>query len=65
MSTLNSQMVRFKFRTILIPGRPSQSHAEHRAIVEAVAAGQASEAEQAMRLHLDNVAQALERFGGG
>jgi DNA-binding FadR family transcriptional regulator len=56
--------VRFQFRTILIPGRPSQSHAEHLAIVEAVAGGHASEAEQAMRTHLDNVAHALERFGG-
>ena len=26
---LNSQMVRFQFRTILIPGRPAQSHEEH------------------------------------
>jgi DNA-binding GntR family transcriptional regulator len=65
VSTLNSQMVRFQFRTILIPGRPSQSHAEHRAIVEAVAAGHDSEAEDAMRLHLQSVAQALERFGSG
>ncbi|MGZ4201650.1 MAG: GntR family transcriptional regulator [Thermoleophilaceae bacterium] len=59
--SLNSQLVRFQFRTILIPGRPSQSHAEHTAIVEAVAAGRADEAERAMRTHLDNVAHALER----
>ena len=38
ISALNSQMVRFQFRTILIPGRPAQSHQEHSAIVEAVAA---------------------------
>jgi len=59
--SLNSQLVRFQFRTILIPGRPSQSHAEHSAIVEAVISGDAEGAERAMRTHLDSVAQALER----
>ncbi|HXD59057.1 MAG TPA: GntR family transcriptional regulator [Thermoleophilaceae bacterium] len=59
--SLNSQMVRFQFRTILIPGRPNQSHAEHTAIVDAVIAGDADKAERAMRKHLDNVAHALER----
>jgi DNA-binding GntR family transcriptional regulator len=61
---LNSQMVRFQFRTILIPGRPTQSLDEHLAIVDAVAAGDADEAERAMRTHLNNVAQALERSAG-
>jgi DNA-binding GntR family transcriptional regulator len=61
ISSLNSQMVRFQFRTILIPGRPSQSLQEHRAIVEAVAAGDATKAQRAMHRHLTNVAQALER----
>jgi DNA-binding GntR family transcriptional regulator len=61
ISSLNSQMVRFQFRTILIPGRPAQSLEEHHAIVEAVAAGDATKAERAMRRHLTNVAQALER----
>jgi DNA-binding GntR family transcriptional regulator len=61
ISALNSQMVRFQFRTILIPGRPVQSHQEHSAIVEAVAAGDAKKAERAMHRHLTNVAQALER----
>jgi DNA-binding GntR family transcriptional regulator len=57
--TLNSQMVRFQFRTILIPGRPSRSLDEHNAIVEAVAGGEADEAERAMRRHLNSVAEAL------
>jgi DNA-binding GntR family transcriptional regulator len=63
--SLNSQMVRFQFRTILIPGRPGQSHAEHTAIIEAVIAGDADKAERAMRKHLDNVAHALERSQHG
>lgn len=59
--SLNSQMVRFQFRTILIPGRPSQSLEEHGAIVEAVASGEPDKAERAMKRHLTNVARALER----
>jgi DNA-binding GntR family transcriptional regulator len=56
---LKSQTVRFQFRTILMPGRPSQSAREHAAIVEAIVAGDASAAERAMRTHIDNVAVAL------
>lgn len=60
---LNSQMVRFQFRTILIPGRPAQSLEEHLAIVEAVVAGDSEKAERAMHRHLNNVARALEEVG--
>jgi DNA-binding GntR family transcriptional regulator len=59
VSTLNSQLVRFQYRTILSPGRAEQSHAEHRAIVEAVARADADAAEQAVRGHLAHVVQAL------
>ena len=62
--TLNSQMVRFQFRTILIPGRSAQSLQEHLAIVEAVAAGDAEKADRAMHRHLNNVAHALEQSAG-
>jgi len=58
---LNSQTVRYQYRTILIPGRPAASVAEHTAIVEAVVDGRADEAEAAMRSHLFNVAQAVQR----
>ncbi len=58
---LNSQTVRYQYRTILIPGRPAASVAEHTAIVEAVVAGRPEEAEAAMRNHLFNVAQAVQR----
>jgi DNA-binding GntR family transcriptional regulator len=58
---LNSQMVRFQFRTILIPGRPQQSLGEHGAIVDAVIAGDADKADRAMHAHLTHVAQALEQ----
>ncbi len=58
---LNSQTVRYQFRTILIPGRSTASQAEHAAIVEAVIAREPERAEDAMRRHLFNVADALQR----
>jgi DNA-binding GntR family transcriptional regulator len=58
---LNAQMVRYQYRTILIPGRPAASQAEHAAIVDAVVARQPEQAENAMRRHLFNVAEALQR----
>ncbi len=58
---LNSQTVRYQYRTILIPGRPAASVAEHTAIVDAVVAGRPDDAESAMRSHLFNVAQAVQR----
>jgi DNA-binding GntR family transcriptional regulator len=57
---LNSQMVRFQFRTVLAPGRPAKSVAEHRRIVSAIADRDRAAAERAMREHLTNVAAALE-----
>ncbi|HWE08789.1 MAG TPA: GntR family transcriptional regulator [Solirubrobacteraceae bacterium] len=59
IATLNSQMVRFQYRTILLPGRSEQSLAEHTAIVEAIAAADPEAAETAMRTHLSHVADAL------
>lgn len=61
VGTLNSQMVRFQYRTILLPGRSDRSAAEHAAIVAAVGKGDADGAEDAMRAHLSHVADALRR----
>lgn len=59
IAALNSQMVRFQYRTILLPGRSERSFAEHTAIVDAIAAGDGDGAEAAMRAHLSQVADAL------
>ena len=56
---LISQIVRYQYRTVLLPGRPERSHREHTAIVEAIAAGDGDAAEKAMRRHLSHVADAL------
>jgi DNA-binding GntR family transcriptional regulator len=58
---LNSQTVRYQYRTILIPGRSAASVAEHAAIVEAISAGKPDEAEAAMRKHLFNVAESVRQ----
>jgi DNA-binding GntR family transcriptional regulator len=57
--TLSSQLVRFQYRTVLLPGRSEQSYAEHTEIVESIAARDAEAAEEAMRGHLSRVAEAL------
>jgi DNA-binding GntR family transcriptional regulator len=59
ISALNSQIVRFQYRTILAPGRSEASFAEHTAIVDAIVAGDAVTAETEMRRHLSNVVEAL------
>lgn len=64
ISTLKSQLVRFQYRTILLPGRSERSFGEHQAIVDAVAAGDSDGAEDAMRTHLSHVAEALRASRG-
>jgi DNA-binding GntR family transcriptional regulator len=59
ISMLKSQLVRFQYRTIMLPGRTERSFEEHSAIVAAVGAGDADAAEDAMRRHLSHVAEAL------
>jgi DNA-binding GntR family transcriptional regulator len=58
ISALKSQLVRFQYRTILLPGRSERSFAEHTAVVDAIASGDGDAAEQAMRTHLSHVADA-------
>ncbi len=57
--TLSPQIVRFQYRTVLLPGRPDHSFAEHSAIVEAITGRDPDAAEEAMRNHLLQVADAL------
>ncbi|MEN3611674.1 GntR family transcriptional regulator [Plantactinospora sp. ZYX-F-223] len=58
---LRAQLVRFQYRTILVPGRPNRSFEEHTAIVEAIAARDPDAAEAAMRQHLGHVESTLAR----
>jgi DNA-binding GntR family transcriptional regulator len=59
LATLRSQLVQSTFNSIYGPGRPQLSAAEHRAIVDAIAARDPVAAERAMREHLAHVTDAL------
>jgi DNA-binding GntR family transcriptional regulator len=56
---LGAQVVRHQFRLSLQPGRPAVSLPQHERIIECVVAREPDAAEQAMRLHLSSVAEAL------
>lgn len=59
LDRLRGQNVRHQFRLATQPGRPQISLPEHLAIIDAVCAGDAEAAEQAMRAHLHSVLDAL------
>ncbi|MCS7174066.1 MAG: GntR family transcriptional regulator [Armatimonadetes bacterium] len=58
---LQVQNVRYRYRTVLFPGRLGESLEEHRAVVEAVATGDPDAAEAAMRHHLKRVIEAMHQ----
>lgn len=66
ITRLRAQVIRFQFRTILLPGRTEVSFNEHKEVVEAIVARKAHEAELLMRRHLDRIAEDLgDRKGMG
>jgi DNA-binding GntR family transcriptional regulator len=64
LALLNSQVVRFQFRAILIPGRAAKSFGEHEAIVDAIKAHDSERARTAMTHHLAHVVEALRQAIG-
>lgn len=64
VASLRAQMVRYQYRTILVPGRSRHSFSEHSRIVEAITRHDAAAAEAAMRAHLTNVTGTLVRTAG-
>ena len=61
LSLLNSQIVRYQFRAILIPGRADNSLSEHKAIVDAIRLKDPKKAGAAMAKHLTYVTEALRK----
>jgi DNA-binding GntR family transcriptional regulator len=59
VDSLSAQLVRYQYRTVLVPGRARASLQEHQVIVDAIAAGDGDRAERAMRRHLANVAETV------
>lgn len=60
---LRGQAVRFQFQLARQPGRPSVSLPQHLAIIEAVCRHDPEGAAEAMRLHLESVADAIRASG--
>ncbi|QDG90071.1 GntR family transcriptional regulator [Pseudarthrobacter sp. NIBRBAC000502770] len=56
---LRGQAVRFQFRLARQPGRPAVSLPQHLAVIDAVCAHDADAAAEAMRVHLESVADAI------
>jgi DNA-binding GntR family transcriptional regulator len=62
VENLRNRAAHHAFRLAMFPGRAEESLPQHRAIVDAVVAGDADRAEQAMRAHLTSVISALQRW---
>jgi DNA-binding GntR family transcriptional regulator len=59
VANLRDRSAHHQFRLAVMPGRPEESLQQHAAIVEAIVAGDAGAAEEAMREHLSSVIEAL------
>lgn len=57
---LKAQMRKYNAKTILVPGRDSNSYAEHRAILDAIRNRDVIAAESAVRTHVENVRKTFE-----
>jgi DNA-binding GntR family transcriptional regulator len=60
---LRNRAVSHQYRLAMMPGRPTESLAQHAAIVEAVVAGDQVAAAAAMDAHLGSVLDVLSRWG--
>ncbi len=63
VANLRDRSAHHQYRLALMPGRPLESLEQHRAIVEAVAAGDEATAAAAMNAHLLSVIDVLGRWG--
>lgn len=63
VANLRDRSAHHQYRLALMPGRPSESLGQHRAIVDAVARGDEPGATQAMHDHLMSVIDVLSRWG--
>ncbi|KLU27175.1 hypothetical protein EOS_05655 [Caballeronia mineralivorans PML1(12)] len=61
LSTLNSQLVRIWFQSVMMPGRAEAIVTDMEDIVEAVCAGSATRAMKAMQKYHDGAVQALKK----
>ncbi len=62
VDNLRNRAVHHQYRLSMVPGRPNESLAQHRAIATAVISGDGDAAEAAMRSHLDSVVAVLSHW---
>lgn len=60
INMISTQLIRYQFRTILVPGRNKVSFKEHLRIYEALKKHDEQEAEDAVRSHVSNVRQTIK-----
>ncbi|PZE21213.1 GntR family transcriptional regulator [Paenibacillus xerothermodurans] len=60
VNMIKTQLMRFHFRTLLIPGRNENSFNEHKMILTSLKSHNAAEAEAAIKLHIANVRKTIE-----
>jgi len=59
IDSLQTSLVRYRFRAIMVPNRGAGSRREHSQILEAIRARSPERAEAAMREHIESVAKAM------
>ena len=64
IANLRNRAVDHQFQLAVMPGRAAESLGQHRAIVDAVAAGDGAAAERAMHAHLASVVDTLRQWEG-
>jgi DNA-binding GntR family transcriptional regulator len=62
VDNLRNRAVHHQYRLSMVPGRSTESLEQHRAVADAVIAGDPAAAEAAMRAHLDSVAAVLRHW---
>lgn len=61
INVIKNQLLRYHFRTILVPGRNKSSYEEHKNIIAALEARDEKKAEEAIKKHISNVRQTVEQ----
>lgn len=61
ITIIRTQLIRYHFRTILVPGRTQESYKDHKKILEALKARDGKLAEEAVRNHIANVRNTIEK----
>jgi len=64
LAVLQTQAVRYQFRTVLEPGRITRSLGEHRAIFDAIRTHDEAAAARAMHAHIAAVVDTVRSIGG-